>query len=108
MDYAANEIEAAVAELGRAGEKGKALALLARMRYVQDPQSTVREQMREIGIAEGADRTYRNWVTRLHQQVMLILTVRSGTTRGYPVTQQQQMHLRVASLQRRKREASWR
>ncbi|WP_296258646.1 MULTISPECIES: hypothetical protein [unclassified Pseudomonas] len=95
MDHASSEIDAAVAKLDRDGKKGQALAKLARYRYVH--QVAVREQMREIGIAEGADRTYRNWVARLHQQVLLILTMRSGSNRGYPPAKQQNTHLRVAS-----------
>ncbi len=59
--------------------------------------TTVREQMKAVGIAEGADRTYRNWVDRLHQQVLLILTIRSGSTRGYPVGPQTNRHLKVAA-----------
>ena len=82
LDHIASEIDAAVAELERGpkSSRGPALAKLARCRYLN--QMSAREQMREVGIAEGADRTYRNWVSALHQQVMLILTVRSGTTRG--------------------------
>jgi hypothetical protein len=95
MDHVASEIEAAVAKLDRDGPKGQALAKLARCRYLH--QVPVREQMREVGIPEGADRTYRNWVARLHQQVMLTLTVRSGENRGYASTKQPNMHLRVAS-----------
>lgn len=83
MDHVGNEIEAAVAELARGKARGQALAKLADVRYLQVPAMPVREQMRLLGIAEGADRTYRNWVTGLHQQVLSILTVRSGTTRGY-------------------------
>lgn len=93
MDHIAAEIDAAVAELERTGRMP--LAQLAKYRYCA--QATVREQMRVVGIAEGADRTYRNWVDRLHQQVLLILTVRSGTTRGYPVGQQPNRHLKVST-----------
>jgi hypothetical protein len=81
MDFIASEIEAAVAQLARSTGNGPRLALLARQRYCE--AATVREQMRIAGIPEGADRTYRNWVQRLHQQVMLTLVVRSGATRGY-------------------------
>lgn len=82
LDHIASEVDAAVAELERRPEstRGPQLAKLARLRYLH--QVPVREQMREVGIAEGADRTYRNWVTALHQQVLLILTLRSGSTRG--------------------------
>jgi len=79
MDMIAAEVEAAVAELKRKGFDG--LEKLAVYRYCA--LASVREQMRVVGIPEGADRTYRNWVHRLHQQVMLILVIRSGTTRGH-------------------------
>ncbi|WP_095128713.1 hypothetical protein [Pseudomonas sp. Irchel s3h14] len=83
MDYIGNEIGAAVAELMRDKVRGQGLAKLAELRYLHVPASPVREQMRILGIAEGADRTYRNWVERLHLRVLSILTARAGTTRGY-------------------------
>nr|WP_249682159.1 hypothetical protein [Pseudomonas syringae] len=93
IDHIASEIGAAVAELERSGRAP--LALLARERYCA--MATVRDQMKAVGIAEGADRTYRNWVDRLHQQVLLTLTLRSGSTRGYPVGRQTNRQLKVAS-----------
>ncbi|MEE4995994.1 hypothetical protein V2K22_04480 [Pseudomonas alliivorans] len=93
IDHIASEIGAAVAELERSGRAP--LARLARERYCA--MATVRDQMKAVGIAEGADRTYRNWVDRLHQQVLLILTLRSGSTRGYPVGPQTNRQLKVAS-----------
>lgn len=95
IDQVAAEIEAAVAKLDRDGEKGQVLAKLARCRYLH--QVPVREQMREVGIPEGSDRTYRNWVGRLHQQVLLTLTLRSGLNRGHSVIKQQDRHLQVAT-----------
>jgi len=83
MDYIGNEVGAAVAELKRDKVRGQGLAQLAELRYLHVPASTVREQMRILGIAEGADRTYRNWLQQLHQRVMLILVIRSATTRGH-------------------------
>jgi hypothetical protein len=80
MDHITSEVDAAVAQLRRNGEKGDALASLAEYRYLQ--QMSFREQMRSLGIAEGADRTYRNWVTRLHQQVLLIMADRNSAARG--------------------------
>ncbi|WP_439870914.1 hypothetical protein [Pseudomonas syringae] len=93
IDHIASEVQAAVAELERSGRAP--LARLALERYYA--MTTIREQMKAVGIAEGADRTYRNWVDRLHQQVLLILTLRSGSTRGYPVGPQTNRHLKVAS-----------
>ncbi|UZS62408.1 hypothetical protein [Pseudomonas syringae] len=92
IDHIASEVQAAVAELERSGRAP--LARLALERYCA--MATVRDQMKAVGIAEGADRTYRNWVDRLHQQVLLILTLRSGSTRGYPVGPQANRQLKVA------------
>lgn len=47
--------------------------------------ATVREQMREVGLAEDADRTYRNWVKALHLQVFAILAARAGRVRQQTV-----------------------
>lgn len=82
MDHIASEIEAAVTELERrpAGGRGPRLGELARFRYVH--QASIREQMQQVGIAEGADRTYRNWVTALHQEVLSILVLRASPNRG--------------------------
>lgn len=80
IDHVASEVQAAVAELERSGRAP--LARLARDRYCN--LATVREQMRAVGIAEGADRTYRNWVGRLHQEVRHILMTRSMLWRYRP------------------------
>lgn len=82
MDHVATEVAAALAQLERQSEKGAQLATLARNRYLPQPAYSVRSQLQLLGLREDADRTYRNWVHRLHQQVQLILTVRSATTRG--------------------------
>lgn len=81
MDLAASEVEAVVAALERGNEAEKKLGKFARQRYCLCV--TVREQMQTAGIAEGADRTYRNWVRRLHERVLIDLTMRTRTTRGY-------------------------
>ncbi|CAI8908009.1 hypothetical protein [Pseudomonas chlororaphis] len=83
LDHSAAEIEAAVAELERRDERGKTLAKLATFRYLH--RAPIREQMREVGLAEGADRTYRNWVKAMHLQVLAILIARSGPTRSHTV-----------------------
>ena len=80
MDTIATAIDRAVAQLQRTPGQA-ALAKLATQRYCE--LVPVREQMRTAGIAEGADRTYRNWVQRLHEQVMAIVMVSSGK-RGMP------------------------
>jgi hypothetical protein len=81
MDQVASEIDAVIAGLERGAAPEQKLAKLARQRYCQCV--TVREQMQTAGIAEGADRTYRNWVRRLHERVLLDLTMRTRTNRGY-------------------------
>ncbi|MCF5708350.1 hypothetical protein GIV19_13745 [Pseudomonas syringae] len=79
MDYISSEVEAAVAEMARGPVKGRGpeLAQLANLRYVE--LLPVREQMRLLGINEGADRTYRNWVDKLHQNVLAALAARSAS-----------------------------
>lgn len=83
LDHAAAEVDAAVAELNRRNERGAMLAKLAELRYLH--QATIREQMREVGLAEGADRTYRNWIKALHLQVLGILSARAGRVRQQTV-----------------------
>ncbi|MBK5299748.1 MULTISPECIES: hypothetical protein [Gammaproteobacteria] len=83
MDYVACEVAAAVAQLGRQSEKGAKLAALAHNRYLANPPLPVRRQLQLLGLPEDGDRTYRNWVHRMHQQVQLILTVRTATTRNH-------------------------
>lgn len=79
LDHAAAEVDAAVAELSRRNDRGVTLAKLAELRYLH--RATIREQMREVGLQEHADRTYRNWVKALHLQVLAILAARSGRVR---------------------------
>ncbi|MCO8167854.1 hypothetical protein NJC40_08690 [Pseudomonas sp. 21LCFQ02] len=81
IDHIASEIEAAIAELERrpAKSRGPRLAQLARSRYLH--RMTQRQQMQEVGIAEGQDRTLRNWVTALHQEVLAFLVLRNGPNR---------------------------
>ncbi|MGR3893587.1 hypothetical protein [Pseudomonas sp. 1176_21] len=75
LDHIAAEVDAALAELHRRDARGKVLVKLARFRYLH--AVSIREQMREVGLHEDADRTYRNWIRALHQQVLLILTIRT-------------------------------
>jgi hypothetical protein len=65
----------------------------------------MREQMRDLGIVEGADRTYRNWLTRLHQQVMLVLADRNSGLRNSGGQSQKHSYSRamVAQLSRASR-----
>lgn len=77
VDYAAQEVDAGLAALGRGAERQVELARLARLRYLGEPAMPVREQMRELGITEGQDRTYRNWVQALHEQLLVELQKRA-------------------------------
>jgi len=79
LDHSAAEVDAALAELERRDARGAVLAKLARFRYLHG--ATVREQMHQVGLAEGADRTYRNWVKAMHLQVLAILSARCGRVR---------------------------
>ncbi|MER2297598.1 MAG: hypothetical protein ABS956_08920 [Pseudomonas sp.] len=83
LDHAAAEVDAAVAELARGDERAATLAKLAELRYFH--QITIREQVRLVGLAEGADRTYRNWVKALHLRVFAQLAARSGRVRQQTV-----------------------
>jgi hypothetical protein len=83
LDHAAAEVDAAVAGLARRDKRGATLAELAELRYVH--QVTIREQMRLTGLAEGADRTYRNWVKALRLQVFAQLAARAGRVRQQTV-----------------------
>ncbi|WP_433770866.1 hypothetical protein [Pseudomonas putida] len=83
MDHVAMEVAAALAELERQSEKGAQLVILARNRYLPRPALSVRSQLPYLGLGDDADRTYRNWVHRLHKQVLLILTVRTAKSRGH-------------------------
>ncbi|PXX58516.1 hypothetical protein SAMN05660489_04949 [Pseudomonas sp. LAMO17WK12:I10] len=83
LDHAAAEVDAAVAELRRRDKRGEVLARLAVFRYLHE--APVREQMRQVGLAEDADRTYRNWVKAMHLQVQGILAARLGPDRAHTV-----------------------
>jgi hypothetical protein len=93
MDAIAVEVDAAIAQINRTRGQ-ESLAKLARFRYCHGV--TVREQMKQVGIAEGADRTYRNWVQRLHLAVMHILIARAGVNTPSHVAAHKARGLRVA------------
>lgn len=102
MDHVAQEVAAAVAQLERQSEKGALLAKLARNRYLPRPALSVRSQLPFLGLGDNADRTYRNWVHVLHQQVLVILTVRSapGRTRNRRVKSAETDLLRASTVAR--------
>lgn len=76
-DHIAREVEAALAWLQHQGEQGQRLAKLASLRYLPERELSVADQMRLLGLEVTADRTYRNWVQRLHQQMAAELSKRS-------------------------------
>lgn len=93
MDAIAAEVDAAIAQLDRTRGQ-EPLAKLARFRYCYE--ATVREQMQQVGISEGADRTYRNWVQRLHLAVMQILVARAGSNGASRLVPPKARGLRIA------------
>ena len=104
MDHLATEVAAALAQLERESVKGALLATLARNRYLPQPAYSVRSQLQLLGLREDADRTYRNWVHRLHQQVQLILAVRSATNCGLTLRSGMlKTNLTRASMSKRRR-----
>jgi hypothetical protein len=52
-----------------------------------------------VEIPEGADRTYREYVHRLHQQVLLILADRHSPARGAGGQKQKHSHSRAMVAQ---------
>lgn len=68
MDYAASEIEAVLRSLGALSKNGKKLVDLAKSRYLYELNQA--EQLKCLELRAGSDRTYRNWVHRLHVGVM--------------------------------------
>ncbi|POA50760.1 MULTISPECIES: hypothetical protein [unclassified Pseudomonas] len=82
LDHIASEVAAALAQIGRQSQKGAVLVQLANNRYLPAKPLTVRAQLVLLNLPPSADRTYRNWVHRLHQQVQVILATRTVTARG--------------------------
>lgn len=81
-DHIAREVEAVLAWLQHQGERGQRLAKLASLRYLPARELSVGEQMRLMGLDAATDRTYRNWVQRLHQSVMIELIRRAERRRA--------------------------
>lgn len=76
-DGLALEIDAALFDIERQGKQGVKFRQLAELRYLSDPITTMRAQMRAVGITEGADRTYYDLVHRLHLRLMQALIARA-------------------------------
>jgi hypothetical protein len=54
------------------------LVKLASLRYLPVPALSVPRQIQLLGLPSTADRTYRNWVQSLHEQVMSDLLRRAN------------------------------
>ena len=76
-DGLAMEVDAALLDMERQGKQGANLRQLAVLRYLSDPAQTLRAQMRAVGIAEGATRTYYDLVHRLHLRLLQTLMARA-------------------------------
>jgi hypothetical protein len=83
LDHRASEVQACIDAVERQGEKCEHLVRLARLRYLDHagcgPRS-VEMQMVALGMKPGADRTYRNWVHRLHELILRELERRHAGT----------------------------
>lgn len=80
VDHRAREVQACIDAIERRGEEGACLARLARLRYLSCPPRTVKQQIAALEVGEITDRTYRNWVQRLHELVLCELTRRHAGT----------------------------
>lgn len=77
-DGVAQEIAAALAEIGRQDARGERLMRLAGLRYGADPAPTIRMQMHLIGLTSGARQTYYDHVHALHLRLREVLTKRAA------------------------------
>ena len=102
-DGVAQEIEAALAEIGRQDARGERLERLAALRYGDDPAPTIPMQMHLLGLAGGARQTYYDQVQSLHLRLLQVLTVRAEARKQLTVRRsgQTQSILKVASKLRR-------
>lgn len=102
-DAVAQEIGAALSEIGRQGEQGDRLVQLAGLRYGDDPAPTWLMQLHLLGMESRAKQTYYDQVHRLHQRLLAVLTERADArkwlTAGRGVLPQSL--LKVASKLRR-------
>lgn len=109
LDHRASEVQACVDAVERQGEQGQRLARLARLRYL-DPAGrgprSVAEQMAALEMAPNAERTYRNWVHRLHELMLAELSKRhAGTMEAVRKLQKDGRKRRKATLDRQERTA---
>ncbi len=109
LDHRASEVQACLDALERQGEKCEHLVRLARLRYLdhagRGPRS-VAEQMAALEMAPTAERTYRNWVHRLHELMLMELSKRhAGTMEAVRKLQKDGRKRRKATIDRQERTA---
>lgn len=109
LDHRASEVQACLDAVERQGEKCAHLVLLARLRYLDNfgfGPRPVAEQMEALGMAPTAERTYRNWVHRLHELMLVELTKRhAGTMEAMRKLQKDGRKRRKATIDRQERTA---
>ena len=76
-DAVAQEVGAALSEIGRQGEQGNRLMQLAGLRYGDDPAPTWLMQLHLLGMESRAKQTYYDQVHRLHERLLAVLTERA-------------------------------
>ncbi len=109
LDHRASEVQACLDALERQGEQCERLVRLARLRYLdlagRGPRP-VAEQMRALDIAPEAERTYYNWVHRLHELLLAELSRRhAGTMEAVRKLQKDGRKRRKATIERQNRTA---
>jgi len=76
-DAVAQEVGAALSEIGRQDERGDRLMRLAGLRYGDDPAPTWLMQLHLLGLESKAKQTYYDQVHRLHERLLEVLTERA-------------------------------
>ncbi|AZC55420.1 hypothetical protein [Pseudomonas chlororaphis] len=76
-DGVAQEITAALADVGRQDPRGERLERLAKLRYGDDPAPTIAMQMHLLDLSPGARQTYFDQVQALHLRLLQALTERA-------------------------------
>ncbi|MGF6136507.1 hypothetical protein QF013_000123 [Pseudomonas laurylsulfatiphila] len=102
-DAVAQEIGAALSEIGRQDEQGDRLMRLAGLRYGDDPAPTWLMQLHLLGLESKAKQTYYDQVHRLHERLLEVLAERADAKKWLTAGQGvlPQSLLKVASKLRR-------
>ncbi|MBN3862065.1 hypothetical protein HCU66_07460 [Pseudomonas frederiksbergensis] len=102
-DAVAQEIAAALSEIGRQGQQGDRLMQLAGLRYGDDPAPTWLMQLHLLGMESRAKQTYYDQVHRLHERLLEVLAERADARKWLTVGRGvlPQSLLKVASKLRR-------